>query len=273
MATLDDPGRLDCWTHRELQRAAATLSTKNHIDYITEAAVVAKCAPDDPVAALEVLAAMQGSAYASRRHQKPALAEVGAWLEGYLHSHPDVSGERLASVLGWLRRLAMARLAGSPQQRADAPPNQRTKRFGDKVAELRRRHDAKTKQLIKVSTKKPNETKKDVLAPPDESTSQPTQLRVVCDNIAHTRRIWKVASKARRKGHPLKDERFSLRVVHPSAASVRPLAASFATTVGLTDVFLAFNKASGVFGEFHVLEWEDTPLVRLATRVTLDPHT
>lgn len=271
MTTRDDPGRLDCWTHRELQRAAATLSTKNHIDYITEAAVVAKCAPDDPVAALEVLAAMQGSAYASRRHQKPALAEVGAWLEEYLHSHPDVSGERLASVLGWLRRLAMARLAGSRQQRADVPPNQRTKRFGEKVRELRRRYQAKAK-VTKRPTKKPEKATKDAPAPPAGSTGQPTQLRVVCDNIAHSRRVWRAANKAQKKGRPLKDERFSLRVVHPTAANAKPLAASFATTAGLVDVFLAFNKASGVFREFYVIEWEDTPSVRLATRVSLRPQ-
>ncbi|MEZ4436773.1 MAG: hypothetical protein R3F65_30605 [bacterium] len=278
-----DETRLDPETHRALGVIAGRFSTRNHITFLIEAATAAKRSPDDPLAALAVLAAMQNTAYADRPHLRAALADVGGWLEGYLAAHPALSGARLASLLGWVRRLAVANdkqmggKAVTGDGRSGAPP-----RFGDRLLRgrvtARRAPRSTPTPATPAAPDPPPQVAPDpapqvapapAAAPPAEAPPPDVWL-VGCHDFIAAREVWKNARKRLAAGKSPKDQRIPLAVRAPAGAAGAGFEAGFAVTDGLVEVFRAVDREGGKARDFRVVAWDASASPWLATAVALE---
>lgn len=110
----------------QLEKDATPFVTKNHQAYLSQALECIR-ETQDPVEALRLLEKMFSSPFAIRKNMKGALNDVGKWLEKRLDKEPNVSADRIALELGWLRRLATV-------VEAEATKEQKNKVIGSKIA-------------------------------------------------------------------------------------------------------------------------------------------
>lgn len=257
-----DRTRLDVETHRELERLAVRFGTRAHIAWLAEALTAARAAPDDALAALELLAALQGTPYARRSGPRAALSDVGGWLEKHLTAHPALTAERLTVELGWLRRLAVA----EEKRTGGGHPAPAVRPFGRSLPTLRARRPA-------ADAKPPNRPGDTIAEPPSPEPRPPepppTHYAVGALDVLAAREVWKVARKRLKTGKAPKDKRIPLAA--RTADGGPPLEASFALTAGLADVFGAFDARGGQVHDFYVIAWDDTVTPWLATAVSPSP--
>lgn len=94
---------------KRLELQSASFKAEGHNAYLAEA-INAVRASGDPGAAVQLLTALWNGA---RANQKDAINDVRRWIEGRLREEPGVSAQRVLLELGWLRRLSVARVAGT----------------------------------------------------------------------------------------------------------------------------------------------------------------
>lgn len=254
--------RLDAETHRALERLAVGFGTDAHLAWLTEALVAARNAPDDPLAPLELLVAMQGSPYATRPNPRAALSAVGQWLEKHLAASPALDSARLTVELGWLRRLATAqkrRTGGAP---VAGPP---FRRFGEQLPRLRA---IAAQRAPRPSLLAPNPPP----PPPDEPPPAPaaTRYQVGFFDVLAARGTWQDVRKRLKARREPRDKRLPLAVRAPALPPGVSIEASFTLTEGLVDVFRDFDRKGGTMRDFHVVAWDETSSPWLAKRVAFD---
>lgn len=254
--------RLDAETHRALERLAVGFGSDAHIAWLTEALVATRNAPDDPLAPLELLVAMQGSPYAARPNPRAALSAVGQWLEKHLAAAPTLDSARLAVELGWLRRLATAqkrRTGGGPVPAAPAG------RFGGQLPRLRALHAQRVLPPPPPSVTPPPPSAKPEAPPPPA-----THYKVGVFDVLAARSTWQDVRKRLKAKKEPRDKRLPLAVRSPALPTGVGLEASFTLTEGLADIFRDFDRNGGVVRDFHVIEWDETRSPWLAKRVAFE---
>lgn len=269
---------------RELQVAAGQFGSRNHVRYLSEALQAVRRprrAADGvdmrPVEALELLAAMQGTAYASRRDEKPALADVGHWLEQRLARDPAIEADDLALELGWLKRLAtfedsLKKGTGSTGN----PSGAAVRRFGQQAARLRL---ARAQQLAPREAEPTAPTAPEPETPavePPKPATGPAEIRppvrVQFANFRDANQAWRKAKERMAKGKAPKDRPQPLLVldgdrVPPGTA----LALSYAHTEGLAEVFDFMYARGGASLPFRAVAFATDGEPRLVIRVEVDP--
>lgn len=260
------PVRLARSAHRELDELAQRFATGLHAEFLQDALAAARQAPDDPLASLEMLKAMEGTSYARSRAQAAALADVGRWLSVHLQMRLEQAGQggdinRLSAILiaelGWLRRLVKAYSKQSTSAAHAKLPAAADNSFGRNLGTLRRNWD-------RLRTRKTTD------APPPPPPAVEAWEAGFLDFLA-ARKVWQAARRRLDKGKPLKDKRVPLAVRAPELPPGVTLEASFTLTAGLVDVWRASDAAGGQARDFFVVEWDDDPTPWLATRVAFEP--
>lgn len=261
-----NPIRLDRQGHRSLYQIARTFPTNNHCHFLTEALIAIRRAPQEPLAGLELLAAMRGTTHAGSQGQARALADVSHWLARHIAGHfsrakRDGGWEQLSEViateLGWLRRLAKVDTGKTESRVGHHPKRVTNPRFDNQLNTLR-------EQWLKRDAKGPTSR------PPPPSPPI-TAWRAGFADFLGAREGWKIARKRLDRGSPAKDKRIALAIREPEPPAGVAFEASFALTAGLVELWRAIDTSSGQARDFHVVEWDEAQTPWLATRVEFEP--
>jgi hypothetical protein len=282
-----------------LTTAARKLASNNARSYLSDALGSLRDS-GDPLAALELLCAMWGTGYAPRGQQEDALAEVGQWLGERLQREPEISVERLAWELGWLRRMCTYRRA--EQERAGRADGQdrgprnarggvggrgdhrhggrpRQGQLGDRDRKVSEAPFARYLQMLQrrreIAASAPRTEKAVVRQPsiePERPTTLPAELEVRLADLADARMRWNRHREREKRGKPVKD---GLIPVVPVAGEYRELAAgiccSLVHTEGMADLFARIAARGGRDLPFRVLvaELQSRDGKRVASRIEL----
>ena len=279
---------LDSSTHRELLGVSSHLATKNHAHYLSEALTQIKRNLDDPIAALELLIKMFGSAFANRENERAALTEVGVWLENRLYKDPDITGRQLSLELGWLRRLVIyhQKIGNLPRAR----PQHQGHRGGTRHQGHRggakhqghrggARHQARRGQaarpgfgrklhairvarerLLKAPPQEPVKMQelKPSIAPPAKTrvVEPPARFSIVCHSAGQAWKIWQTTRTRLRKAKPIKDKPFRARPEDPNQLpNELNIELSFLSSRGLIEAFQSFPAKLTSTTQFVVESW------------------
>lgn len=240
-------------TAHDMQRLdgdARRIANHGSLTYLADAL---RCLLDtrDPIAALDLLRALWGTGHAGRGNQKSDLEEAGQWLADRIRREIDISPERLALELGWLKRLVMIhsepdddRIDGgrAGARRADARPAP----FGAHLELLRDKRNAALARAAAALTAA-RDAEHDRAAPPPDRLPDTFEVHFASWQLA--REAFKHARNRRKQGKALKDR---LLDVTPVEGKLQHLATDLACSVLHTDGMLPLIDHAGDLPTFWI---------------------
>jgi hypothetical protein len=245
-------------TLRQLQAAARSFNTKNHVSYLAEALQCLR-ETEDPVAALRLLHAMCGSPFASRADQRAALHDIGFWIEARLYREPAAGHDAIAWELGWLRRFAHS--ASTTSEESKPRDSSLPLEFGRRIARIEKRRAeeaAAQRQLLLASAAPPPE--------PPPPTHLPPVFQASFVDFGDARQARQTARKRAKSGKPAKERWLELRPVDPR---LQQLAAGLVCGVQSTEGFDALLDADQQ--TFYVTALEEREGRKIVISLALQP--